>query len=130
LAILDAMWERGWDTVHGGLFYYRDLYHKPIQEYWHDMKFWWPHCEAIIATLLAFQLTQDPKYDRWHRLVHDWAFEHFSDADHGEWFGYLNRFGTPTSECKGTIWKGPFHLPRMLWYSERICREMATPSSG
>ena len=30
-----------------------------MQEYWHDMKFWWPHNEAIIATLLAYQLTGD-----------------------------------------------------------------------
>jgi len=28
-----------------------------VQEYWQDMKFWWPHNEAIIATLLAYTLT-------------------------------------------------------------------------
>ena len=39
---------------------------RPVQEYWHDMKFWWPHNEAIIATLLAFHLTGDPKYADWH----------------------------------------------------------------
>ena len=33
----------------------------PIQEYWQDMKFWWPHNEAIIATLLAYQITGDEK---------------------------------------------------------------------
>ncbi len=54
--ILDWMWHRGWDEQYGGLFYFRDVYHLPVQEYWHDMKFWWPHCEAIIATSLAWQI--------------------------------------------------------------------------
>ncbi|MFM8402160.1 MAG: AGE family epimerase/isomerase, partial [Pirellula sp.] len=37
LSILDAMWTRGWDSEYGGLFYFRDVYDKPVQEYWHDM---------------------------------------------------------------------------------------------
>ena len=45
------MWERGWDEEYGGMFYFRDLRGLPVQEYWHDMKFWWPHNEAIIARL-------------------------------------------------------------------------------
>ena len=40
---------KGWDGEHGGLFYFRDVFDKPVQEYWHDMKFWWPHNEAIIV---------------------------------------------------------------------------------
>ena len=114
--ILDCMWDRGWDTEHGGLFYYRDLHQGPVQEYWHDMKFWWPHNEAIIATLLAYTMTGDPRYAEWHTLVHDWAHEHFRDAKHGEWFGYLHRDGSVSVDLKGNHWKGPFHLPRMQWY--------------
>jgi N-acylglucosamine 2-epimerase len=116
LAILDGMWQRGWDTEHGGLFYFRDVFNKPVQEYWHDMKFWWPHNEAIIATLLAWHITGDAKYAQWHKQVHDWSFAHFPDPEHGEWFGYLHRDGTPSVTLKGNLWKGPFHLPRMLWY--------------
>jgi N-acylglucosamine 2-epimerase len=123
-AMLDWMWERGWDQEYGGLFYYRDVYHRPISEYWHDMKFWWPHNEAIIATLLAYHLTGDSKYLDWHRQVHDWAYEHFADAEHGEWYGYLNREGKPTSPLKGNIWKGPFHLPRMQLVCWGILEEM------
>ena len=55
--ILDWMWTLGWDAAHGGLLYFTGLHGKPVQEYWHDMKFWWPHCEAVIATLLAWKLT-------------------------------------------------------------------------
>jgi len=111
--ILDWMWARGWDDEFGGLFYFRDVYGKPVQEYWHDMKFWWPHNEAIIATLLAWLLTGDEKYSRWHTQVHDWAYAHFADAEHGEWFGYLHRDGSLSVPLKGNLWKGPFHFPRM-----------------
>lgn len=116
LKMLDWMWHRGWDEEYGGIFYFRDLRGLPVQEYWQDMKFWWPHCEAIIATSLAWHLTGDAKYARWHQLVHDWSFRHFADAEHGEWYGYLHRDGRLSTPLKGSLWKGPFHLPRMLWY--------------
>ena len=114
--ILDWMWRRGWDNEYGGLFYFRDVRDLPVQEYWHDMKFWWPHNEAIIATLLAWKLTGQSRYAQWHRLVHDWSFGHFADREFGEWYGYLHRDGTCSVRLKGNMWKGPFHLPRMLWY--------------
>jgi N-acylglucosamine 2-epimerase len=117
--ILDGMWARGWDTEQGGLLYFTDLMGLPVQEYWHDMKFWWPHNEAIIATLLAWKLTGDARYAEMHRLVHDWSFQHFPDPEHGEWFGYLHRDGCVSSRAKGTMYKGPFHLPRMLWFAWR-----------
>lgn len=114
--ILDCMWQRGWDAEHGGLLYFTDLHHKPVQEYWQDMKFWWPHCEGIIATLLAWRLTGHARYAEMHRLIHDWSFAHFPDREHGEWFGYLHRDGTVAQTAKGNMFKGPFHLPRMLWF--------------
>ena len=112
--ILDWMWARGWDAEHGGLLYFTDLRGLPVQEYWHDMKFWWPHCEAIIAALLAWKLTGEPRYAAMHAQVHDWTFGHFPDKEHGEWFGYLHRDGTLSQRAKGNLFKGPFHLPRML----------------
>ncbi|MEZ6092033.1 MAG: AGE family epimerase/isomerase [Pirellulaceae bacterium] len=111
--MLDWMWRRGWDQGYGGLFYFVDVEEKPVQEYWHDMKFWWPQNEAIIATLLAYQLTGDAKYAAWHDVAHRWAYDHFADPEHGEWFGYLHRDGHRSSTLKGSHWKGPFHLPRM-----------------
>ena len=114
--ILDAMWERGWDPEHGGLLYFTDLRRTPVQEYWHDMKFWWPHCEAIIATLLAWRLTGDERHAVRHRAVHEWSFALFADPVFGEWFGYLRRDGGVSQSAKGNLFKGPFHLPRMLWY--------------
>ena len=122
--ILDWMLHRGWDAEYGGILYFRDLYDKPVQEYWHDMKFWWPQTEATIATLLAYHLTGREKYDRWHAMIHDWAHAHFPDPVHGEWFGYLHRDGRLSVPLKGNLWKGPFHLPRMQLTCWRILEEM------
>jgi N-acylglucosamine 2-epimerase len=124
--ILDWMWTRGWDNEFGGLFYFRDVHGKPVQEYWHDMKFWWPHNEAIIATLLAWQLTGDEKYSRWHTQVHDWAYAHFADPEHGEWYGYLHRDGRVSVPLKGNLWKGPFHFPRM----QLVCWQLLEEALG
>lgn len=122
--ILDWMWERGWDQECGGLFYYRDVFDRPIQEYWHNMKFWWPHDEALIATLMAYQLSGREKYLRWHLQLKDWSFSHFADAEHGEWYGYLLRDGSISSTLKGSLWKSFFHHPRALWMCRNIAREM------
>ncbi len=118
--MLDYMWERGWDKEHGGILYYRDVYDKPVQEYWQDMKFWWPHNEVIITTLLAYLMTGNEKYAEWHQMVHEYAYSHFHDTEHGEWFGYLHRDGSVAQTAKGNLFKGPFHLPRQEWYCYKI----------
>jgi len=131
--IIDWSFESGWDPESGGILYFRDAKGLPSSEYWHDMKFWWPHNEAIIAMLLAYELTGDPKYSRWHEQVHHWAYRHFADVEHGEWFAYLHRDGSLSSTIKGNMWKGPFHLGRMQWYCWQRLEEMLRtkgPGSG
>lgn len=118
--MIDYMWERGWDKEYGGILYFRDVYNKPVQEYWQDMKFWWPHNEVIIATLLAYCITGDEKYAQWHKMVHDYAYKHFHDTQNGEWYGYLHRDGTIAQTAKGNLFKGPFHLPRQEWYCMQL----------
>ena len=124
--MLDWMWERGWDKEYGGIFYYVDVKGLPVQEYWHDMKFWWPQNEAIIATLLAYTLTGNPKYAAWHKMIHDWAYAHFPDPEQGEWYGYLHRDGRISTTLKGNLWKGPFHLPRM----QLVCWQLLAGREG
>lgn len=121
--MLDYMWERGWDQEHGGILYYRDVYSKPVQEYWQDMKFWWPQNETIIATLSAYLITENEKYAEWHQQIHDYAYNHFHDKEHGEWYGYLHRNGTIAQTAKGNLFKGPFHLPRQEWYCLKMLEE-------
>ena len=118
--ILDWMWEWGWDQEYGGILYFVSSDNKPIQEYWQDMKFWWPHNETIIATLLAYLLTDNPKYAKWHGQVHQWSLDKFADETFGEWFGYLRRDGSISNTLKGNLWKGPFHLPRMQFVCWQI----------
>lgn len=122
--ILEWSWRKGWDTEYGGILYFVDAKGLPVQEYWHDMKFWWPQNEAIIATLLAHQLTGDDKYLQWHHLIHDWTYSHFPDPEFGEWYGYLHRDGRISSRAKGNLWKGPFHIPRMQLQCLRILTEL------
>lgn len=122
--IIDWSYEIGWDREFGGMIYYRDARNLPATEYWHDMKFWWPQNETIIATLLAYQLTRDEKYANWHRTAHNWAYAHFPDPKHGEWYGYLHRDGSLSTRLKGNMWKGFFHLPRMQWYCWQRLEEM------
>ncbi len=121
--MLDYMWERGWDKEYGGIMYFKDVYNKPVQEYWQDMKFWWPHNEVIIATLLAYLMTGNEKYAIWHKQVHEYAYTHFHDKKNKEWFGYLHRDGSVAQTAKGNLFKGPFHLPRQEWYCKRILEE-------
>lgn len=124
--MLDWMWERGWDPEFGGLFYFRDVHGKPVQEYWHDMKFWWPHDETLIATLMAHRMTGEAKYLEWHEQVREWSFARFGDPEHGEWFGYLRRDGAPSNTLKGSLWKSFFHHPRALWR----CHQLASQDTG
>jgi len=120
--MLQWMWDRAWDQDHGGLLYFTSLDGSPVQEYWHDMKFWWPHSETLIASTYAHLLTEDPRYADIHQKTHDWAFGHFQDVDHGEWFGYLRRDGTVSNPAKGNLWKSAFHHPRSLMLCCEILR--------
>lgn len=112
--MLDWSWRRGWDPEHGGLLSFVDLHGGPTAAYEHDMKFWWPHNEAVLATRHAFAATGDERSRVMAAEVEDWAYRHFDDPDHPEWFGYLRRDGSVSSTLKGNIFKGPFHMPRML----------------
>lgn len=114
LKILDWSWDWGWDGKYGGIVSFKDCRNLPPQSYEQDMKFWWPQCEAIIASTYAYALTGDAKYRRMHELANSWAWEHLRDREYPEWYGYLHRDGTVAQPAKGNIFKGPFHIPRML----------------
>ncbi len=113
--MFDDAFALGWDKEYGGITYFKDILGLPVEAYEHDMKLWWPHNEAIIASLMLYQVTGDEKYKAVFQQVRDYAFSHFSDPEYGEWFGYLRRDGKPTEPpCKGHTYKGPFHVMRML----------------
>lgn len=126
LTILDWSWEWGWDKEFGGIINFRDCRNLPPQDYSQDMKFWWPQTEAIIATLYAFEATGDEKYLSMHKKISDWTYAHFPDKEYGEWYGYLHRDGTVAQPAKGNIFKGPFHIPRMMIKSHMLVNEILT----
>lgn len=122
--ILDWSWKWGWDKEYGGLINFRDCKGLPVQDYSQDMKFWWPQTEAIIATLYAYEATGEERFLHMHQLLSDWTYAHFPDAEYGEWYGYLHRDGTVAQPAKGNIFKGPFHIPRMMIKGFMLCRDM------
>ena len=63
---------------------------------------------------MIYRDTGDEKYLGTFYQLLDYCKTHFADA-YGEWYGYLRRDGKPTEPaCKGSTFKGPFHVPRCL----------------
>lgn len=124
LTIFDWSWDWGWDKKYGGIINFRDCKNLPPQDYSQDMKFWWPQCETIIASLYAYLATSNEKYIERHKIISEWTYTHFPDKEYGEWYGYLHRDGTVAQPAKGNLYKGPFHIPRMMIKSIMLCEEI------
>ena len=124
LTIFDWSWDWGWDKQYGGIINFRDCRNLPPQDYSQDMKFWWPQCETIIASLYAYLGTGDEEYLYRHQRISEWTYAHFPDQDYPEWYGYLHRDGTVAQPAKGNIFKGPFHIPRMMIKGYMLCQEI------
>lgn len=104
----------GWDAEHGGLFYFLDAQgQSPLQLEW-NMKLWWPHCEALYAHLLNYKLTRSDADWQLFMQTKNYTFAHFPDAQYGEWYGYLDRYGRVSQTFKGGPYKCAFHVPRAL----------------
>ena len=121
LTILDWQYKWGWDEEFGGVINFRDCKGLPCQDYAQDMKFWWPQCETAISSLYAYRTSGDEKYLEMHRKAQEWIEAHLVDPDYPEWFGYLHRDGSVAQPAKGNLFKGPFHIPRMLVLCAVLC---------
>lgn len=104
-----------WDKKHGGLYYFMDANGYPPQQLEWDQKLWWVHLESLVALAMGYRLTGRKDCWQWYQKIHDYAWAHFSDAEYGEWFGYLNRRGEVLLNLKGGKWKGCFHVPRAMY---------------
>lgn len=123
--IYDQAFSAGWDESYGGLLYFLDCQGKPPQAYEHDMKLWWPHNEILIASLMMYRDTGDEKYLEHFSRTLDYCKSVFSDPSFGEWFGYCRRDGVPTQPpCKGSTFKGPFHVPRSLIMTDLLLNDI------
>lgn len=111
----------GWDREFGGIYYFMDKYGKPHPELCWDMKLEWVHVEALVATMMGYQLTGDKTLLNWFEKIHDYTWTHFPDKEYGEWYKYLNRQGQVNNRCKGNHWQNFFHLPRALFMISEMC---------
>lgn len=123
--ILEWSFDIGWDHEFGGLLSFVDLKGLPPEKQEWDMKYWWPHNELLYASLLAYHVTGEKKYELMYEMTHDYAFKVFSDdINSGEWYGYLHRDGSVAMDVKGSMYKGCFHVPRQLMYTLLLLRKM------
>ncbi len=116
--------EMGWDKKHGGFHYFLDIDgFSPVQLEW-NLKLWWPHCEGLIAFLMAYKVTKDVEYLDKFKLILKYTLEKFSDPLNGEWYGFLSQKGTVTHNFKGGPFKGCFHIPRALFMCQKLITEI------
>ena len=107
----------GWDEMFGGLRLAVDADGRPDVDWpYHDSKLWWPHTEALYATLLAHDTTREDRYLEWHERIREYSFAHYPVPDHGEWTQKLDRQARPLTDVVALPVKDPFHLPRALIY--------------
>jgi N-acylglucosamine 2-epimerase len=120
--------EIGWDERYGGLFLAVDADGREAVAWrYPDSKLWWPHTEALYATLLAYEHCREPWCLEWHERIRTYSYDHYPVAEHGEWTQKLDRYGRPFTDVVALPVKDPFHLPRALIYCievlERLQRE-------
>lgn len=118
--------ELGWDTRDGGLFRFVDLgggrpegkvsgdpFERLILDTW-DMKLWWPHSEALYATLLAYSISGEREFLELYSRTHAYTFRVFPQPDPaiGEWIQVRNREGLPAEKVVALPVKDPYHIMR------------------
>ena len=107
----------GWDAEYGGLLLAIDADGRDeVGWKFADTKLWWPHTEALYATLLAYEHTGEDWALQWHQRVREYCFSHYVNREHGEWTQKLDRRGQALTEVVALPVKDPFHLPRALIY--------------
>lgn len=136
--VIAASHAAGWDSEYGGLFRYlvpepganaaepsgarrqpdgepQGPFEKLILDTW-DTKIWWPHSEALYATLLAAEVTNDAGFKALHDRTFAYTFSTFPNpaAGVGEWIHIRDRQGRPLKKVVGLPVKDPYHVTRNL----------------
>lgn len=116
LKVIRKSLELGWDDVYGGISLAKDIDGAaPVAWPHHETKLWWPHTEALYATLLAYNCSGQPWCLEWHGKIRKWSFDHFP-SPFGEWKQKLTRDAKEITDTLVLPVKDPFHLPRALIY--------------
>jgi N-acylglucosamine 2-epimerase len=118
----------GWDTRYGGLLRFVDKkggeprgkaesrrYEQLIANSW-NTKLWWPHSEALYATLRAHIVSEDKKMLQHYKQLEDYVFDTFPNPNKevGEWIQICDRKGNPLDQLVALPVKDPFHILRNI----------------
>jgi N-acylglucosamine 2-epimerase len=126
--------ELGWDAAQGGGLLLAIDADGRADVGWKfaDTKLWWPHTEALYATLLAWKMERAPWSLEWYERLWRFCLEHYVDWQHGEWRQKLTRSLAPLVETVALPVKDPFHLARSLILQIELLRESGSTerSSG
>jgi len=80
--------------------------------------------DLLDTALTIFDWSWDWGWDKQYGGIINFRDSHFPDQDYPEWYGYLHRDGTVAQPAKGNIFKGPFHVPRMMIKGYMLCQEI------
>ncbi|MFW5804734.1 MAG: AGE family epimerase/isomerase, partial [bacterium] len=83
--------EFGWDQEYGGIFLAKSIGNKKAAWWNPEAKVWWVFTECLYALILAHELLGEKWCMEWYWKIHDYAFKHFPDREHGEWTQNLDR---------------------------------------
>ena len=108
----------GWDPARGGFYYTLG---------WDDApdiadRYWWPVCEGIGAAHALSELTGDPEFETWYRVIWDVAALDFIDHAHGGWHPQLDAAGAPASD--------PFFGKPDIYHALQACLIPLYPVTG
>ncbi len=127
------MLEFGWDRQKGGIPHCLDYKNPGGPCWWPNptTKPWWIAGETLYALLLAQELTGgEPWCMQWYWRMHEWAFAHYPDHEHGEWHQRLDADGNVMTKIIVLPVKDPFHLPRnIMGMLDVLGRLQDTPKS-
>ena len=101
--------EWGWDETSGGVYYAGPLKGPADQR----QRVWWVQAEALVAGLMLYQRTGDPRWARFYRGVLDWIERRQADWLHGDWHAFVWPSGAITGD-KADEWKEPYHNGRAM----------------
>jgi N-acylglucosamine 2-epimerase len=123
--ITDWITETCIDRENGGFFQHIDFETQiPRKEQWitmygdvsvpWDAQIWWVQAESLIA--LAYSAVYNGNKTHWTHFqkLLSYTRDFFLDTEKGEWFSLLNRDNTILDANKGSLLKGPYHVPRCL----------------
>jgi len=108
IPIFEHTYDKGIDWDYGGLYVegHREGDATEVN------KEFWQQAEALVGFLDAYALTNDKKYLRAFKNIHDFVFNKMINWDQGEWFALLSRQGEVIWDYMGTHWKVCYHTLR------------------